>query len=147
MTASVSFSCRKVKHRGQKGQHSVPAQLVSRAVANVYQRHDDENEGEVDTAGDGNDEQHLVCAVAHVVAVESSRVGRRLVPLLRWACRRGAGVHQRLLFPAMLPMMSDRMIHFIVSIMSYRLQTSLHHVDAETTAKGTKILTRDLGWD
>jgi hypothetical protein len=47
----------------------------------------------------------------------------------------------------MLPMMSDRMIHFIVSIMSYRLQTSLHHFDAETTAKGTKILTRDLGWD
>ena len=53
-------------------QQRLPAQFVSRAVAQVYKRHDDENEGEVDTAGDGNDQQHLIRAVAHVMAVQSS---------------------------------------------------------------------------
>ena len=69
-------------------------------------------------------------------------MGGRLVPVLRCADRRGAGVQQRLLFPAVLAMMTHRMIDFIVSIMSYRLQTPLHHVKAKPAAKETQILDR-----
>lgn len=100
--------------------------------------HDDEDKGEVDGAGYCDDKQHLICAVTHVVVGKSPREGRRRVPLGRGAGRRGAEVHRRFQFPAVFPVVSHRMIPFIVSIMSYRLQTSLLHIDTETGANTTE---------
>jgi hypothetical protein len=49
---------------------------------------------------------------------DSSRVGRRLVPLGRGADDRVAEVHRRLQSPAVLPVVPHRVLQFIVSIRS-----------------------------
>lgn len=54
---------------------SLPIELAAGAIADVHKRHDDEDEGEVDGAGEADDQQHLVSAVARVVIPESPRVG------------------------------------------------------------------------